>query len=164
MYVISKQRTIHLQVEENRIYCRKGVNPATNKELSLWKEYKGNFEEEEIVLNGYTLCLSCQRSPLWKAKTQEEIENKYGYVYLLEAEGTGRYKIGCSKYTELRLYQLNQKQSPYPINLIHSFYCDDMYKMEILLKKAFVKYQVHNEWFELPPEAVDLIKYIKFKS
>lgn len=84
-----------------------------------------------------------------------------GHVYLAWAEGTPRYKIGHAINVKQRIYALNSVLSPYPIGLVHSFPTDDMLGDKKKLQTAFEAYRVHNEWFELPQEAVELIKLMK---
>ena len=45
--------------------------------------------------------------------------NKPGYIYLIHAQGTDRYKIGLTtRSVEVRLAELNSSQSPYPLELL----------------------------------------------
>jgi hypothetical protein len=82
-----------------------------------------------------------------------------GYVYLMWAKGTPRYKVGYSINPTQRAVQLSTG-SPYPIVIIHSFATDDMARDEAMIKEAFSPYRVHGEWFELPEAAIELIRLI----
>jgi hypothetical protein len=79
-----------------------------------------------------------------------------GYIYLLHAVGTNRYKIGLTKNVVRRIAAL-AKQSPFPVEVIHHYQTNDMKREESLLHDAFKEYRVHGEWFELPDFAVSEI-------
>lgn len=70
-----------------------------------------------------------------------------GYIYLLHAEGCPRYKIGRSINPIARCQEI-QKQSPYPIAIIKSFWTLDTCIDEAELHKKFKDYRVFGEWFE----------------
>ena len=69
-----------------------------------------------------------------------------GFVYILHAEGTNRFKIGYSAKPQNRCQDINQ-QSPFPIKLIHYYPSDDAYRDEQKLHKMFNHRRVHGEWF-----------------
>ncbi|WP_265278066.1 GIY-YIG nuclease family protein [Nostoc sp. KVJ3] len=67
---------------------------------------------------------------------------KPGYIYLIHSVGTYRYKIGLTvapRTPEERLKELNSRQSPYPLKLIHYVFVTDVYKVE----KRFIKLVSH---------------------
>lgn len=70
-----------------------------------------------------------------------------GYVYLLHAVGTNRYKIGRSISLKTRLQQL-QKQSPFPLEIIAAFKTSNPAWDEAYWQDAYKKHRVHGEWFE----------------
>ncbi len=72
-----------------------------------------------------------------------------GYVYLVWAVGTPRYKVGKSKNPPKRLESLNQ-QSCYPLKLIESCWFDDCDRQEKRVHRLLDRWRVHGEWFELP--------------
>lgn len=74
--------------------------------------------------------------------------NRNGWIYVIQAIGTTRYKIGRSIEPKERLRQLNQKQSPYPLKLIHTFWSMDAVSDEQYLHSALADFRVHGEWFE----------------
>ena len=74
-----------------------------------------------------------------------------GYVYLVWAVGTPRYKIGRSKDPARRIEALNT-QSCYPLKLLDSCFFKDCVYHEIRLHALLDKYRVHGEWFEIPQE------------
>lgn len=70
-----------------------------------------------------------------------------GYVYLIHAVGTNRYKIGrtvnpIARFTELK------KQSPYPLQIVDSFWTPDAVKDETNLHTKIRGCRVYGEWFE----------------
>lgn len=178
-YAASTMKTVHLLRDDGLPSCKKLTRYSRPES---WADYTDSLDFDDMRLRGYRPCLSCAKNSLWgfdglssqcySAAPDEFSSNPYrplnadqeerrGYVYLMWAVGTFRYKIGYSANPEFRLYQLNQRQSPYPIEMIHCFPAIDMVRDEGILKRAFYKYRVHNEWYELPLEAVELIKLIK---
>ncbi|NEQ64768.1 MAG: GIY-YIG nuclease family protein [Symploca sp. SIO2D2] len=73
--------------------------------------------------------------------------NREGYIYLFHAVGTNRYKIGRSVNPISRLKTV-ERQSPYPLKIIDSFWSPDAIADEQGLHENFQKYRVHGEWFE----------------
>lgn len=71
-----------------------------------------------------------------------------GYVYLIHAEGTTRYKIGRSVNPIARCSDI-QKQAPYPLKIISSFWSINSVEDEKRLHKSYASYRVFGEWFEL---------------
>lgn len=81
--------------------------------------------------------------------------NKPGYVYLIHAEGTDRYKIGLTtRSVQARLAELNSSQSPYPLEVIDWFETDNVTTDEGYLHEKFAAYRVHNEWFQFDKKAL----------
>jgi len=76
-----------------------------------------------------------------------------GYVYLLHAVGSRRYKIGLSKDVAKRVEHLN-KQSPFKILLVHAIATSDMDRLECYFHKRFADSRVNGEWFELTESAI----------
>lgn len=74
-----------------------------------------------------------------------------GWVYLLHAEGTNRYKIGRSVNPITRCADI-QKQSPYPLRIIKTRWTLDAIADEANLHRITAQYRVFGEWFELTPE------------
>lgn len=85
-----------------------------------------------------------------------------GYVYLMEAVGSPRFKIGLSCQPKRRQKQLNRGQSPYPIERVHTSKVSNMGRSEEFLKRAFAPWREHGEWFELTPDHIELIKLVRF--
>jgi hypothetical protein len=75
----------------------------------------------------------------------------HGYIYLIHAIGTSRYKIGKTRREpSKRFLELNSSQSPYPLRLLSFFETDNIDYQEGRLHHLAKQYRVHGEWFELP--------------
>lgn len=70
-----------------------------------------------------------------------------GFVYLIKAEGSTRYKIGRTVNIDNRMSEL-KKQSPFPLHLENYFWSYDNVLDEKLLHLTFSYSRVHGEWFE----------------
>lgn len=84
-----------------------------------------------------------------------------GYIYLAWAINTKRYKIGYTNNPDSKIHQLNSGQSPFPVEFIHLIPSHDMERDERRMHKTFAHYCVYKEWFELPGDAVEVIKCIQ---
>ena len=85
--------------------------------------------------------------------------NKPGFVYLIHAQGTRRFKIGLTtRHPEARLAELNGSQSPFPLELIDWFETDNVTADEGYLHEKFASYRVHNEWFEFDSKALNKVR------
>jgi hypothetical protein len=81
-------------------------------------------------------------------ETFQRYRSNQGYVYLIHAEGTNRYKIGRSVNPVARFEQL-KVQSPYPLRIINSFWTPDAINDEKSFHEQYKKYRRFGEWFEL---------------
>jgi|SRR5581483_10697493 len=79
-----------------------------------------------------------------------------GYIYLLEAEETGSYKIGRAKDLDNRIKTFEVKL-PFETELRHSIKVQDMACAELALHKKFAGRRINGEWFKLTPEDVSWI-------
>ena len=75
--------------------------------------------------------------------------SRSGYVYLVWAISTPRYKLGKSLNPPLRLEQLNA-QSCYPLRLLESHFFENYVYHEKRLHSVAAQWRVHGEWFEIP--------------
>lgn len=73
-----------------------------------------------------------------------------GHVYLMQAEGTNRFKIGYSKNPEQRAMSLKFPQMPFKIKLLYQFRCLNMNWWERSLHDYYSEYRVNGEWFDIP--------------
>ncbi len=86
--------------------------------------------------------------------TLEKIKpGREGWIYLIHARGTNRYKVGRSVNPVVR-YQTLQKQSPYPLTIIDCFWTIDAVHDESYIHKAYQENRTYGEWFEFntPPK------------
>jgi|GEM_PF-3253694 hypothetical protein len=74
-----------------------------------------------------------------------------GWVYLIHAVGTNRYKIGRSVKPIAR-HQTLQNQSPYPLKIIDSFWTVDAPSDETYWHRLLKEYRVRGDWFEFNEE------------
>ncbi|MBD2255342.1 GIY-YIG nuclease family protein [Nostoc parmelioides] len=105
--------------------------------------------------------------PSVKIILSEETLHRYrlnqGYVYLIHAEGTNRYKIGRSVNPIARFEQL-KAQSPYPLRIIDSFWTPDSINDEKYFHEQYKEYRIFGEWFELTDYSETNINSLAFKS
>jgi hypothetical protein len=80
-----------------------------------------------------------------------------GFIYLIHAAGSGRYKIGLASNVPKRMRQLS-KQSAFPLTLIAFHPSDDMFRDESSWHERFKNQRVHGEWFELSTPQVEEFK------
>lgn len=74
---------------------------------------------------------------------------KSGYIYLIHATGTNRYKIGLTtRSVEERFAELNSSQSAYPLELIASAKYSNIVEVEKTLHEKYRHNRAHGEWFE----------------
>jgi hypothetical protein len=75
--------------------------------------------------------------------------NKPGFIYLIHAKGTRRYKIGLTtRNVEQRFNELNSSQSPYPLELIEFIETHNVTETEEYLHQKYDFQRRHGEWFE----------------
>ncbi|MDM9583149.1 GIY-YIG nuclease family protein [Nostoc sp. GT001] len=72
-----------------------------------------------------------------------------GTVYLINAKGTNRYKIGyTNRPFEQRLTELSGGQSPFPLIATKTILVEDAHTIELGLHHKFTSFRKHGEWFE----------------
>ena len=83
------------------------------------------------------------------------------YVYLVRCSDTSFYKIGVADNPTSRLKEL-QIGNPYPLSLVVTcgFPSSRVAKRaESDAHKQMEKYNIHGEWFDLSPKAVEQLKF-----
>jgi hypothetical protein len=126
--------------------------------ISELEHYLESFSDEQIALeNQHRGRSQPQENP--EAHSCHDKEPIPGYVYLLHVTDTSRYKIGLTTNLNRRIKQIG-KQSPYPIELVHSFYTSNCSKSESNLHIKYDSFRIHGEWFELSDEQVEEFKAI----
>ena len=120
-------------------------------------EYCRGKEELKDVLE---ICLAvCNQYPQVDEESIEDVEEEYGYVYLMKS---GKYyKIGRSNSAERRNYELNI-QLPEKVVLLHKIKTDDPVGIEAYWHKRFEKCRKGGEWFELSSADITAFKRRKF--
>lgn len=81
---------------------------------------------------------------------------KPGWVYLIEAIGSNRYKIGRTNNVEKRIADLS-KQSCFPLVVVGVVFVNNPIEFELNLHKQCGESRVHGEWFHLSYETVKAI-------
>lgn len=81
------------------------------------------------------------------------------HVYVLEAIGSNRYKIGWGKNLAARIQKI-KNASPFPVEIVAKIASNDPRKLESELHKLFDSTRVWREWFSLSAEQVDYLKSI----
>ena len=76
-------------------------------------------------------------------------------VYVINAVGTGRYKIGFAKDVTKRI-DVMQTGCPYEMVVVNVF--DVPMKYEHRMHKLLAIFRVQGEWFKLPTNVVDWIR------
>jgi hypothetical protein len=98
-----------------------------------------------------------------KRKTRST-KNQIAQVYLYEAIGLGRYKIGWAFDATSRCEKLKRSQPPVDYRILEVFNCYNAEAIETTLHKKYQIYKVElehsQEWFELPAEVVNEVRNI----
>lgn len=81
------------------------------------------------------------------ASVKEFYSVSEGYVYLIHAEGTNRYKVGRTKSISRRIREL-KSQSPYPLKLVDCYWSPDADSDEKWFHTLYGHWKVHGEWFD----------------
>jgi len=93
----------------------------------------------------------------------DQIPKKHeGWVYLLWAVGTTRYKIGRSANPVARHQTIN-KQSPYPTKILDCFWTVDALADEKFYHEVNADWRIHGEWFELKESEVNFVAKVETK-
>jgi len=93
----------------------------------------------------------------------QRYHNNQGYVYLIHAVGTDRYKIGRSINPPVRLETL-KKQSPYPLQILECFWTPDAIADEKYFhnREYLAPHRKFGEWFEVSDEEDDTLSLSLF--
>ena len=85
--------------------------------------------------------------------------NKPGFIYLIHAVETDRYKIGLTtRSVQARLAELNSSQSPYPLELIDWFETDNVTEDEAYFHEKYSDFRVHGEWFKFDQKTLKQVR------
>ena len=76
-----------------------------------------------------------------------------GYIYFLELEGQGIYKVGVSQNPKRRLRDINS-YLPFNIKLLAIHYFENVYDIEEEIHSAINGENIKGEWFKMTIEEV----------
>lgn len=88
------------------------------------------------------------------AECVADMPDRRQFVYLMKSGD--RYKIGITGNLDRRLSQIG-RQSPYPVEIIHSIRAVYFRDHETRLHDRFVKYRVHGEWFVFDDDQIPAV-------
>lgn len=91
------------------------------------------------------------------ATGERETQIIKGYVYLIEAIGCSRYKIGRAFNPAKRLNEM-QTGSPFELAIVCIIPSDDTIRLESRLHREFAASRVKGEWFELGDLDIEYIR------
>jgi hypothetical protein len=77
-----------------------------------------------------------------------------GYVYVIDAVGSGRVKIGRTATPLARLETLDTA-SPYDLKILRQIKTPDAAELENQLHTRYAQYKVRREWYALPLDVLD---------
>lgn len=78
------------------------------------------------------------------------MEQQQGYIYLLQAIGTNRFKIGKTAGNPYKRLSSIQTTSPYKLELLGVIETDHIDAKEEEVQQCFAPYRIQGEWFEFP--------------
>jgi len=70
------------------------------------------------------------------------------YIYLIQSQEDGYYKIGVSKHPKKRVKQLQTGNSS-ELKLVESFHTEHAHKIERALQRRYSYLKKEGEWFDL---------------
>lgn len=70
------------------------------------------------------------------------------YIYLIQSQEDGYYKIGISKHPQKRIQELQTGNSS-PIKLIYTYQSEYANKIERTLQRRYSHLRKEGEWFDL---------------
>lgn len=86
------------------------------------------------------------------------MEDRSGYVYLVEGDGGRFYKIGRTNNVPTRMKAFARMRLPITLKLIHYIPTLDAEAAERLLHQQFKPERINGEWFALTPADVEWLK------
>ncbi len=131
----------------------------SNKRKDIENDEKIRYLAESIYSHVLT---TEEKHNLRKMFLSEDAEKKRGFVYLFNLKGTDIYKIGFSrKKPRKRLISL-QTAAPFQIIEIHIEEKDNALNEEARIKRKYIKYRTHGEWFAFDKNTLkEVVKNIK---
>jgi hypothetical protein len=80
-----------------------------------------------------------------------------GYIYLIWAEGTNRFKIGKTKGSPYRRLKNLSTGSSQKLELVGVLLTDTLTVKEKEFHQRFAKYRTEGEWFQFPPTQIKVV-------
>jgi hypothetical protein len=77
-------------------------------------------------------------------------------VYIFQAEGTTRVKIGRTASLTKRRHAIHTA-SPFPVRVLRAIDTDNAVRLEAMLHQRYRAHRRHREWFELPQEILEAL-------
>lgn len=100
----------------------------------------------------------CNRhKPTIATDVSKKNKAKSGFIYLVQEESKGFFKIGRAADLHNRMKTFHVKL-PFKVNLHYSFMCDDYIQAEKKLHEHFGASRVDGEWFSINEHDLELIK------
>mgnify|MGYP001589202723 CR=1 FL=1 len=130
-------------------YCVDIPNKEPERHLAfLRKEFRENMRVRRVEIS--------REEQAKKRTVIDRSSFRPGVVYIVQAEGTPRIKIGYTVSPEVRLETLNTA-SPYPLRLLRTIKSHNALGLEQFLHQRYRAYRQHGEWFELPQNALEAL-------
>jgi len=127
-------------------------------------EARGRLDQELEEAN-QSWMMEVERKLKEERGTPKKRQKSKGYIYVIKSS-EGYFKIGISKKPKNRIKCLGVTL-PFPIDVIHTFECDDAPRAETILHATFAgdgKW-IRGEWFKLTDQNVERIKsYVCFEN
>ena len=116
-------------------------------------------------LQGWRIAFERGESPMDEEPPQSQwtrarraATSRKGIVYIVQAEGTTRIKIGRSTLPGPRLASL-ETASPYRLKVLRQILAQDSPFLERMLHQRYQRYRQKGEWFEIPRDILhDLLQ------
>lgn len=142
----------------NKTEERKNIMPMDQfcQEYRIVEAFVYNSYNKAIIHENKNAFVNLDLLHLGGRKKNDIRTKKIGFIYLVEAEGLNRYKIGITGNVKDRIKRI-QTSSPVKVNLITSSERVDFKELEIELHEDYRKNRVIGEWFELNQEELEAI-------
>lgn len=146
-----------------------GMNAVLGRESRIVKNFMGDTQRflkttmppgcYDQLYTHWLPALKFQPKPL--IAPRPPLLDRPGEVYLIEAIGSGRIKIGRGRNAEARLLQLSTG-TPFPLKLLRIIKTETSIGLEQMLHARYAQYRKHGEWFALSPTMLDALLEEKF--
>jgi hypothetical protein len=148
-------RTSQIRIDAE---CLKLPYKATDQ-----KFYKVDYAAAETLFSMLSMMSKSTGivSEILLGKPYQQGRASAGFVYLISAdEIPKKYKIGCTKNVDRRIYQM-QTVVPVTYRVLHLIRCSNMRQEEMRFHRLFHEKRLVGEWFLLDPSDIAYIQSIK---